>query len=55
LLSPRATEVLAVPAGTSGSATVTHDGGYGALAGKAVTVDLVTGASFDAPMEPRRR
>ena len=55
LLSPRATAVVAVPAGTSGSATVTHDGGYGALAGKAVTVDLVSGSSFDSPMEPRGR
>jgi ELWxxDGT repeat protein len=55
ILSPRGTEVVPVPSNTSGSATVTHDGGYGALAGKAVTVDVVTGASYDTPMEPRRR
>jgi ELWxxDGT repeat protein len=55
MLPPRSSGVVAVPPDVSGSATVTHDGGYGALAGKAVTVDLVTGASYDTPMEPRRR
>jgi hypothetical protein len=38
----------------SGSATVTHDGPYGALAGKAVALEPATGYSFDTPLLPRR-
>lgn len=42
-------------AGTSGSITVTHDGPYGALAGKAVAVEPATGFSFDSPLTYRPR
>jgi hypothetical protein len=35
--------------GQSGSVTVTHDGGYGALVIKAVAVEPATGFSFDTP------
>jgi len=37
----------------SGSMTVSHDGRYGDLAGKAVALEPATGFSFDTPMEPR--
>jgi hypothetical protein len=37
----------------SGSATVSHDGRYGDLAGKALALEPSTGFSFDTPMEPR--
>jgi Zn-dependent metalloprotease len=39
----------------SGSITVTHDGPYGALAGKTVALEPLTGFSFDSPMLPRTR
>jgi hypothetical protein len=47
----------AVPgaAGQSGSVLVSHDGGYGALAGKAVALEPATGFTFDTPMVPRAR
>ena len=35
--------------------TLTHDGGYGALSGKAVALEPATGFSFDSPMTPRGR
>ena len=54
-LPAHGSEVILVPSDTSGSATVTHDGAYGALAGKAVTIDVSTGATYDTPMEPLRR
>jgi parallel beta-helix repeat protein len=59
-LQPRATLVLnaaSVPglAGQGGSVTVAQDGGYGALAGKAVALEPATGYSFDSPMWPRSR
>jgi hypothetical protein len=38
-----------------GTITVTHDGPYGGLAGKAVALDATAGFSFDTPLEPRRR
>jgi hypothetical protein len=41
--------------GTSGSITVTHDGSYGALAGKAVALEPATGSSFDSPLAYRPR
>jgi hypothetical protein len=41
--------------GFSGSATVTHDGAYGALAGKAVALEPATGFSFDTPLLYRPR
>lgn len=37
----------------SGSVTIAHNGGYGALAGKSVAADPATGASFDTPVEPK--
>jgi ELWxxDGT repeat protein len=55
LLNPRGSAVLATPANTSGGVTVAHNGGYGALAGKSVTIEQATGFSFDSTMEPRRR
>jgi hypothetical protein len=57
-LAPHQTFVLntAVPApGTGGTITVTHDGGYGSLIGKAVALEPATGFSFDSPMVPRVR
>jgi hypothetical protein len=47
----------AVPglAGISGSITVSHDGPYGALAGKSIALEPATGSSFDTPLEYRPR
>jgi hypothetical protein len=39
-------------AGASGSAAIAHDGGYGALAGKAVALEPSTGFAFDTPITP---
>jgi hypothetical protein len=39
----------------SGSITVSHDGPYGALAGKAVALDPATGLSYDTPLTTRPR
>jgi hypothetical protein len=55
VLGPRASNVLSTAglpslAGVSGSVTVTHDGPYGALAGKAVSLEPSTGFSFDSPL-----
>jgi hypothetical protein len=41
--------------GQSGSARVTHDCGYGGLAGKAVALEPSTGFTFDTEMSPRPR
>ena len=46
---------LAAAQGQSGSLTVSHDAGYGALAGKAVAVEPATGFSFDTPLVARPR
>jgi hypothetical protein len=59
-LDPHASAVLdaaSVPgvAGANGSATITHDAGYGEMAGKAVTLEPAAGFSFDAPMVLRAR
>ena len=59
-LAARATLVLntatvAGVAGQGGSVTIAHDGGYGALAGKAVALEPATGFSFDSPMSPKPR
>jgi hypothetical protein len=43
-----------VPA-LSGSVTVIHDGSYGTLAGKAVSLEPATGFAFDSLLEPRMR
>lgn len=37
----------------SGTMTVSHDGRYGDLAGKAIGLEPATGFAFDTPMEPR--
>jgi hypothetical protein len=57
-LAPRQLLALAtqIPApGVSGSMTIAHDGSYGDLAGRAVSLDPSTGLSFDHPMVPRFR
>jgi parallel beta-helix repeat protein len=59
-LPARGTQITSVPtvsgtAGQGGSVTIVHDGGYGALAGKTVALELATGFSFDSPMIPRPR
>ncbi|MET0551965.1 MAG: Calx-beta domain-containing protein [Vicinamibacteria bacterium] len=41
--------------GQSGSITLTHDGAYGALAGKAVALEPDTGLSFDSPLSYKPR
>jgi uncharacterized repeat protein (TIGR01451 family) len=42
-------------AGQTGSLTLTHDGRYGALSGKAVSIESATGFSFDTPLVSRPR
>jgi uncharacterized repeat protein (TIGR01451 family) len=59
-LAPGGVYVLSTPSvagvtGVSGSITVTNDAPYGALAGKAVSVEPATGFAFDTPMRPRPR
>ena len=59
-LGPRASLLLntaIVPGldGQAGSITVSHDGGYGVLAGKAVSLEPATGYSFDTPLVSRPR
>jgi hypothetical protein len=59
-LGPRAVGVvntlaLEPLAGRSGSVSITHDGPYGALAGKAVALEPATGFSFDSPLTYRPR
>ncbi len=59
-LDPRASltfdvSTVAGIAGQSGSATVTHDGGYGDLVGKAVALEPATGFAFDTPFVVRSR
>jgi hypothetical protein len=39
-------------AGQSGSAAVVHTGGYGALAGKVVSLEPSTGFTFDTQLAP---
>ena len=41
--------------GARGSISVSHDGRYGQLTGKAVSVEPATGFSFDTPLQPRPR
>ena len=38
---------------TAGVITVSHNGRYGSLAGKAVVLDPATGFSFDTPLVPK--
>ena len=59
-LAPHATLVLtasSIPAlaGESGAITISHDGAYGALAGKTVALEPATGFSFDSPLVNRGR
>ena len=59
-LAGRATQVVntsVVPGleGAAGAITVSHDGPYGALVGKAVSLEPATGFSFDTPLLPRPR
>jgi hypothetical protein len=42
-------------ASAHGSITISHDGGYGQLAGKAVSVEPATGFTFDTLLVPRPR
>jgi hypothetical protein len=59
-VAERATFVLntaSLPAlqGQSGSITVSNDGRYGELMGKAVAVESATGFTFDSTLAPKRR
>jgi len=59
-LAPRGTlaqnaTILPALLGRSGSITVSSDGGYGDLTGKAVALEPATGFSFDSPLVPRPR
>lgn len=46
------TSSVAGLAGQSGSAQIAHEGGYGALTGKAVSLEPSTGFTFDTAMTP---
>jgi uncharacterized repeat protein (TIGR01451 family) len=59
-LGPRQVAVLntaGVPglAGQGGTMTLSHDGRYGELVGKAVALEPATGFSFDSPLETKAR
>jgi hypothetical protein len=59
-VAPRALMTLGVCAiagssGTSGSIAIAHDGRYGDLVGKAVSVEPVSGFAFDTPLQVRPR
>ena len=59
-LAPRATLVrdtsqLPGLSGASGSISVSHNGSYGVLTGKAVALEPATGFSFDTPLTSRSR
>jgi hypothetical protein len=49
------TSTLPALAGQGGSLTITSDGSYGTLAGKAVSLEPATGFSFDSVLSPRVR
>jgi hypothetical protein len=49
------TSTLGALQGQSGSVTVSHDGPYGTLSGKAVAVEPATGFTFDSPLVSRPR
>jgi hypothetical protein len=42
-------------AGRAGSITVSNDGRYGDLSGKAIALEPATGFGFDTPMQPLPR
>jgi hypothetical protein len=48
-------DTAAIPglAGQAGSITISHNGPYGVLAGKAVALEPATGFTFESAMEPR--
>ena len=48
-------DTAATMPGQSGSVRITHTCGYGALSGKAVTIDAATGIAFDTPLVHRAR
>jgi hypothetical protein len=50
-----ALDTSAVVPGVGGTLTVSHDGGYGALRGKAVALEPVTGFTFDTEIQYRPR
>lgn len=57
-LAPKALLVLqaqTIVPDTSGSITLSHDGRYGELAGKAIGLEPATGFSFDTPLAARPR
>jgi ELWxxDGT repeat protein len=57
-IDPRATAVVdtaAIYPGVTGSLTIPNDAPYGALAGKAVSFDPVSGFAFDTPLVYRKR
>ena len=57
-LASNATFVLntaSLAPGVGGTITVSNDGRYGSLAGKAVAVEPATGFTFDTAMTPRSR
>jgi hypothetical protein len=47
--------VATILPGTSGSITLTHDGGFGGLLGKAIAIEPATGFSYDTPLLHRPR
>lgn len=59
-LNPRAVSALALVGisaltGQSGSVTITHTGPYGAITGKGVAADTLTGATYDSPLTLKER
>ena len=55
-LAPHATFVLntaTLAPGISGTLTLSHDGAYGEVSGKAVAVEPATGFTFDTSLVPR--
>jgi hypothetical protein len=57
-LPPRSTALTntaALVPGQGGSITLSHDGPYGVVQGKAVSLEPSTGFSFDTPLEYRPR
>jgi hypothetical protein len=49
------TSTVSGVAGQSGTITVSHDGPFGGLTGKAVAVEPATGFTFDSPLEHSTR
>jgi hypothetical protein len=49
------TATISELAGQTGSITISHNGRYGELVGKGVSLEPSTGFSFDTPLIPRPR